>query len=170
MHAMQVNSARRRRAGPPPAGSRPWQRELFKSMMLAPPSTQQPGEAAPAMHAAGRRRPGTWIRPAGPPAPAHRQRCRLRQAGRAAAEDGERSKTSASRRGVRARQLRSITHSAWPQLIGVQRQLQLPQHLLCCPPCSVAAAMANLLAAGQLAGCRSPAAGRPGRRWIDLGC
>jgi hypothetical protein len=53
------------------------------------------------MHAAGRRRPGTWIRPAGPHPPAALQPAGGGRA-RSAAEDGERSRTSASRRGVRA--------------------------------------------------------------------
>ena len=102
---MRVNSARRREAaGPscPPAGSRPWQRELFKSMMLAPPSTQQPGEAAPAMHAAGRRRPGTWIRPAGQPARRPPPTGSAAGGGRQGAQQQQQKKTASGARQAQA--------------------------------------------------------------------
>jgi hypothetical protein len=104
-------------------------------------------------------------RGSGRPAPTHRQRCSLQAAaGRAAQRktaSGAGQAQAAAAYVLHPR--RSITHSAWPQSIGFQRQRQRPQHLLWCPPCSVAAAMANLLAAS----CASTA-GRRVYRSIDL--
>jgi len=127
VHAMQVNSARRRRAGPPPAGSRPWQRELFKSVMLAPPPTQQQLAAA-AGHACSRPSPARNVDPAGPHPPAALQAA----AGSGRRRRAEQDKRKPPRRTCSApiHPRRSITHPAWPQLIGVQRQRQRPQHLL----------------------------------------
>ena len=171
MHAMQVNSARRRRAGPPPAGSRPWQRELFKSVMLAPPPTQQQLAAA-AGHACSRPSPARNVDPAGPHPPAALQAA----AGRARSSSSRRRRRAEQDKRKPPRRTYSSAEIDHPLRVAAVnwRPAAAPAAaafaLFVAPPCSVAAAMANLLAAGRLAGCRSPASGRPGRRWIDLGC
>jgi hypothetical protein len=109
-------------------GGAQWQRrQLFKRQ---PASTA--ARSCRAMHAAGRRRPGTWIRPA----PTHHPRTMAgRQQLQAVAERVRRQQLLASTRRRAEQDKRKpprrayvlpttppmITCSAWSQLIGIQR-------------------------------------------------